>query len=232
MFKQEKFSVVYEDDYFVVVDKPSSLLVVPVQLEEENNLTSLLNKKLQEQGTAIKAHPCHRLDKETSGLVIFAKGKAMQKIVMEEFRQHKVRKTYIAFVQGRLDKTEGQLKSYLKDAWPYAKNQKGKLAISKYRVLYRTCDFSVLKIEPVTGRKNQIRIQFKDIGHPLLGERRFAFAKDWKVKFKRVALHAYALEFVHPVDKNKIILKSPLPLDMGLFLKRYGLDSSFVYTRL
>lgn len=210
------YKIIYEDDWLIVVDKPSGLLVIPTPKKEKNTLTDLLNQELDERGVEINAYPCHRLDRETSGLVIYAKGKKIQALMMEEFKKRAVKKTYIAFVKGAVEKNYDTLKGYI-----YNKNKKRKeIAITRYKVTERKRGLSVLEIEPVTGRTNQIRIQFAELGHPLLGESVYAYRRDFGLKFKRVALHAKRIEFAHPVTKDKMSFVSPLPEDMENLLKR------------
>jgi len=233
MLNKKNIRIIYEDDYLIVVDKPSGLLVVPTHAGQYNDLTSFLNLELKNRKLTVKAHPCHRLDKQTSGLVIFAKGKKMQQIVMEQFYKKQVRKIYIAFIQGHLKKRKGVLKSYIQDPWPYIKMKgKGKYGITKFETIYNGEAFSIIKLELLTGRTNQVRIQFRDIRHPLLGERRFAFARDWPLKFKRVALHAFKLQFIHPVTKQRVYLRSELPKDMDTFLERKGILFSSICVNL
>lgn len=205
-----RYKIVYEDDRLIVVDKPSGMLVIPTPKKETNTLTDLLNRELDERGVVANAYPCHRLDRETSGLILYAKGKATQGLMMEEFRKRNVKKTYIAFVHGRLQKNSGVINK------PIHNRNKNRLedAITKYKVLELRKDFSVLEVEPVTGRTNQIRIHLKGIGHPLVGESVYVFRKDFKLKFKRVALHAKGIEFVHPATKEKLKFTSELPKDM------------------
>lgn len=223
--KTKKFrSIIYEDENLLIVNKPSGLLTVPAQNTKDNDLSSLLNELKFQQNNSPKIYPCHRLDKETSGVSIFAKGKAMQQNVMDQFREKKVKKIYIAFIHGRVKKTEGVLKSYIQGAWPYRKHEKKKLAITNFKLLSRAKGFSIMKIEPVTGRTNQIRLQFKEIGHPLVGERRFVFARDWPIKFKRVALHALSIEFTHPSNNSSVSFTADIPKDMSNFLIRHGID--------
>lgn len=211
-----RFSVVFEDDYLIVVNKSSGLLTIPTPKGETDTLTDLLNKRLDEFGIKVNAYPCHRIDRETSGLIVYAKGKSVQARVMEEFKKRRVKKTYIAFVHGIVRKDFDTLKSYV-----YNKDKKkNDLMITGFKVLERRGDFSVLELEPVTGRKNQIRIQFRDLGHPLVGESVYAFRKDFKLRFKRTALHAKAIEFAHPITGKRLKFVLPLPEDMENFLKR------------
>lgn len=189
----------------MVVDKPPGLLTIATPKKEEYTLSSLLN-----------AYPAHRLDRETSGLILFAKTKSIQQRLMDEFRNHKVKKSYIAFVQGAPKQKNGAISRKVRDN-PYAP---AKPALTKYRVIEARNGFSVLEVVPVTGRTNQIRIHFKQLGHPLVGERRFAFAKDFKIKFRRAALHAADLGFIHPLTGRTMSFHSELPADMQEFLRR------------
>jgi len=191
---------VYEDNWLLVVDKPSGLLSIPTPKKEKRTLTSIL-----------RMHPCHRLDRETSGLIIYAKGKSIQKKMMDEFKQRKVLKTYIAFVQGILPRNHGEINTPIE----------GQRAITRYKIIEVRRNFSVAEVMPLTGRTNQIRIHFKNIGHPIVGETKFAFRKDFKLKAKRLCLHAKALEFMHPVTKKNVSLSIDLAKDLKEFLERY-----------
>ncbi|RKY34633.1 MAG: hypothetical protein DRP78_06315 [Candidatus Omnitrophota bacterium] len=223
--KKDTIRIVYEDDFLMVVHKPSGLLVMPADSGSKKDLRLLLNEMVKKSCVSASVYPCHRLDKETSGLIIFAKSKKIQELMMLKFRLRQIEKIYIAFVQGEIKKKQGELKSYIKRAWPYETKGKSKIAITKFQTIYHCPQFSVLKIALITGRTNQIRIQFKDIKHPLIGDRRFAFAKDWPIKFKRTALHSFLLEFTHPVKNCRVCLKSPLPFDLRKFLLQYGVES-------
>jgi len=210
------YYIIYEDQWIMVVDKPSGMLVIPTPKKETNTLTDLLNADLDRRGIEANAHPCHRLDRETSGLILYAKGKKAQKILMDEFKNRRVKKRYIAFIQGSPAQREGTIKKSL-----FNRNKKrAEPAETRYKVLEAKRGFSIVEVEPVTGRTNQIRIHFKGIGHPLVGESVYAFRKDFDIKFKRVALHAAELEFVHPVTGKELKFTSPLPSDMESFLKK------------
>lgn len=189
--------VVYEDDWLIVYDKPSGLLVVPTPKKESRTLTSITGN-----------YPCHRLDRETSGLIIYAKTKNIQDKMADEFRRREVHKTYIAFVQGRLHKAQGQINSRIE-------NQE---ALTKYKVLEQRSNFAIVEVKPLTGRTNQVRIHFKAIGNPLVGEDRFAFRRDFKLRFKRLCLHARALEFKHPISGKEIKLEIDLAQDLEKFI--------------
>jgi 23S rRNA pseudouridine1911/1915/1917 synthase len=215
---EKGYSIVYEDDAVMVVDKPSGMLVIPTPKGETNTLTSLLNRELDARGAGHNAYPCHRLDRETSGLIIYAKGKAAQKLVMDEFKKRTVKKLYIAFVQGHVKCDGGAITKPIFDR----SKKRNEPAMTKYRVLERKGSFSVLEAEPVTGRTNQIRIHLKGIGHPIVGESVYAFRKDYRLRFRRVALHAQRIEFTHPATKERVAFESPLPKDMRDFLLKTG----------
>ena len=200
-----KYKILFEDEAIVVVDKPSGLLTVATPKKEKYTLSSLLG-----------AFPAHRLDQETSGVILFAKTSEIQKILMDEFRKHTVKKRYIAFAHGRLPHKSAVIDKKVRDN-PY---EAARPAVTKYKVLEFRKDFSVVEVIPVTGRTNQIRIHFKQIGHPLVGERRFAFARDFNIKFRRVALHASDIEFTHPVSGKRMSFQAELPEDMREFLDK------------
>ena len=212
----------YEDDCYIVFEKPAGLLVIPSPKRENNTLLSLVNRQLARKETDWKLHPCHRLDQETSGLILFAKGKKNQQLMMEEFKRQRVKKIYIAFIQGQLRKDFGEIRSFIKDFNQKRFNKKSaaKLGITRYTVLETKKGFSVLEVTPVTGRTNQIRIHFSEIGHPLLGERKYAFGKDYALKFRRTALHASSLKWIHPIDRREVKVESILPEDMRQFLNK------------
>jgi RluA family pseudouridine synthase len=202
--------VVYEDSWLLVVNKPSGLLTIPAPKNERRTLTGILNEDFKKNGNLYRLHSCHRLDRETSGLVIYAKGKAVQKKMMELFKRKEIKKTYVAFVHGNLTKGQGEIKSALE----------GRSAFTGYKVLERRKDFNIVQVEPLTGRKNQIRIHFKGIGHPLVGETKFAFRRDFPLRAKRLCLHAQTLEFRHPVTGENIHIEAGLPSDLKTFLDK------------
>ncbi len=209
-YKISNIDVLYEDDWFIIVDKPSGLLTIPGPDKQRRNLTDILNRELQKSSVSYRLHPCHRLDKETSGLIIYAKGKSAQKKMMQLFKLKDVKKTYLAFLQGIPARNQGTINLPIE----------GESATTHYKIIQRKKDFSVAEVFPLTGRKNQIRIHFKAIGHPLVGETKFAFRRDYKLRAKRTCLHAQLLEFSHPITKEKIRIYAPLPEDLKIFLSR------------
>jgi 23S rRNA pseudouridine1911/1915/1917 synthase len=211
LFNTSNIPVIYEDQWLLVADKPSGLLTIPTPKNEQRTLTSILNNDLKERGMPYRLHPCHRLDRETSGLMIYAKGKAIQKQMMQLFKDRKVKKAYIAFVQGQLKPAQGEINASIE----------GRQAVTRYSVIENRQDFTVVEATPLTGRANQIRIHFKHIGHPLVGESKFAFRKDYKLRAKRVCLHAKYLRFIHPVTEETLSISSELAKDLEVFLRTH-----------
>lgn len=210
-FPGTNIPVAYEDEWLLVINKPSGLIVIPSPKKESRTLTSILNEALILKKTGSRLYPCHRLDRDTSGLIIYAKTKSVRQKVMDEFRARKVKKTYIAFAHGKIFKNRGVIKNSIN----------GLGAVTKYKIIERRRDFDIIEIAPVTGRRNQIRIHLKQIGHPLVGERKFAFRKDYKLQAKRICLHAESLELRHPVKNEFIRVTSLLPRYMQEFLEKH-----------
>ena len=194
-----------------MVNKPAGLLSVPTPKHEARTLTSILNQNTQDKGLHYRLHPCHRLDRETSGLVIYAKGKSIEQKMTNAFRDRLVSKRYIAFVHGKLPQPQGVISSDIE----------GKSALTKYRVVQEKSNYSVVEVSPVTGRTNKIRIHFKNIQHPLVGEDKFAFRKDFALRFKRVCLEAKELNFKHPVTGKNLNLSIDLAADLQKFLNEH-----------
>lgn len=203
--------IVYEDDWLLVVNKPSGMLSIPSPKKELPTLTGILNENLKKKNISYRLHPCHRLDKETSGLIIYAKGKSIQKKMMDIFKHKKIKKVYVAFIEKRLPKDTGVIR------YPV----EGQSAVTHYKVIEKRDNFSVVEVTPLTGRKNQIRLHFKTAGSAILGDTKFAFRRDFRLKAKKLCLHAKSLEFVHPQTKKTLSLAANLPAHMRELRLKY-----------
>lgn len=210
--------ILYEDDYFVAFDKPPGCLVVSAPGEGAKNLSRIVNEQNGPHPGGM-LHPCHRLDRMTSGVIIFARGKANQQRMMEVFHQGAVEKSYIAFIKGRLKTRSGVIHEPVQDHYQrkFAGKSRPKDAVTRYQVVQYARGMTVVHVFPETGRTNQIRIHFSRMGHPLLGERVYAFRKDFDVDMKRLALHAHDVSFRHPVVGNTVHIVSAMPKDMVEF---------------
>ncbi|HQP10035.1 MAG TPA: RNA pseudouridine synthase [Candidatus Omnitrophota bacterium] len=209
--------ILYEDDHYIVFDKPAGLLVIPTSKNEKRTLVNIVNQQYAAGEGTPKLHPCHRIDEDTSGAIIFAKGKSFQRMMMDLFKRRYVTKKYIALVHGRLPSEKGEFRNPVYKQ--FGRKRVFSSAITRYRVLSAKRQFSIVEVQPVTGRTNQIRIHFSQAGHPLLGERKFAFARDYALKFRRTALHAASVEWKHPVYHRTVSVQSDLPKDMSEFIK-------------
>ena len=224
--------IAYEDDSIVVVDKPAGLLTVPTPHREKHTLISLLARKLGDGKPTSSRNPeifcVHRLDRDVSGLLVFARTLELAKTVRNQFANRKPDRTYLAIVVGNLANDSGTFRSYLAtddDLNRHSVNspEGGELAITHYEVTERMGDTNLVSVKLETGRRNQIRVHFAEAGHPIVGETRYrrqeAAHSNWSVR--RLALHAVALGFDHPVTGEPMSFDSPLPREMTQFIKQH-----------
>ncbi len=209
--------VLYEDEACVAFYKPTGLLVIPTDKDERHTLVSVVNQRL---ATTSSLYPAHRLDRDTSGVILFAKGKDNQQKLMQFFKDKKVKKTYIAFAHGHLKQARGKISIPIKDYHQrkFTNHLPEQSALTHYEVDQYRKDFTVVRVCPITGRTNQIRIHLAKIGHPLVGEDVYAFRRDFTLRFRRIALHAFELQWPHPVTGKMISVQAPLAKDMEDFL--------------
>ena len=215
--------IVYEDDAIVVLDKPPGVLAVP--LERRGGARSVfddLKDYLRRRGRP-RPLVVHRIDRDTSGLVVFAKHARAQAPLKEQFKRRTAERVYLAVVYGRPSPPQGEWRDRLvwdtraliqKETHP--RDPAGKDALCHYRVVERLKGASLIEVRLVTGRRNQIRIQARLRGHMLVGERRYVFGPDSlrTIDFPRQALHACRLAFVHPATGQPLEFEAPLPDDL------------------
>jgi 23S rRNA pseudouridine1911/1915/1917 synthase len=203
--------ILYEDRDFLVVNKPSGMLVHPTLGVRSgtllNGLTYHLNKN--SSSSFIRAGLVHRLDKETSGLMVIAKNQKTHRTLSSAFQRRIVEKKYFALVEGIVEKDEGIIEAPIgkyEDLKQWNIKQGGKMAITMFRTRCRLTDKTLLELEPLTGRTNQLRIHLAYIGHPILGDKKYG-GKD----FKRLCLHAYKLAF--PYGEKCFSFQTEIPED-------------------
>ena len=207
MRKKDKLNILYEDKYILAVSKPENILSIATTKEKENTLYRKVSDYVKKQNKNNKVFIVHRLDKETSGIVLFAKD-LKTKYKLQETWSSTVRK-YYAIVEGNIV-NRGIIKNYLAET-KYLKTyitndkNKGKIAITKYEPIQNNKDYTLLNIEILTGRKNQIRVHMSSIKHPIIGDKKYGYSKN-----NRMYLQAYYLEFNHPVDNKRIIIEEPI----------------------
>lgn len=198
MKKKKKLDIIYEDKEIIVINKPSGILCVSTDKEKMKTLFYEVSSYVKKSNPRNKIFIINRLDKDTSGIVLFAKSQSIKLAYQNAWDTLAKKRCYKAIVLGILDKKEDTLKSYLSETKTLlvysSDNKKGKLAITKYKVEKENNKYSYLDIEIKTGRKNQIRVQLNDINHPILGDMKYGKVKS---SLNRLALHAYYLELVH-----------------------------------
>lgn len=203
--------LVHEDADVVVIDKPPGLLTIADASERERTVYRLLRDWLEERGAG-RVFVVHRLDRETSGLLVFARTGAAKAALQEQFAARTPERRYTARVEGVVPDESGTLTSRLVEdrglrVRPTRDTRAGREAITRYRVLGREPDSTLLELTLVTGRRAQLRAQLADLGHPIIGDRAFGSRRD---PLRRLCLHATRLGFVHP-DGRRVVFESPAP---------------------
>ncbi|MGV3485687.1 MAG: RluA family pseudouridine synthase [Planctomycetaceae bacterium] len=219
------FTVIYEDDDLIVVDKSAGVLTVPTDWNEKNTLVDRVSLCLSHSRKRRTACVVHRLDREVSGLLVFGKHEAAAELLIEQFKQRKPERRYIAIVAGLMEADEGTFDAHLAtaknlDRYVARPSRNTEAAITHYRVLRRMSDTTLVEVSLETGKRNQIRVHFANAGHPVLGDPRYRTqqAKHPRWIRQRMALHAKTLGFVHPVTGQPMQFESPLPSAIHKFL--------------
>lgn len=212
-FHPKGLIILYEDHDILVVNKTNGLLTVSTVTDKENTAYYLLNNYVRKgnQKSRRRVFIVHRLDRETSGVLIFAKSEIVKRFLQDEWKGFK--KTYYAVVEGILSEKEGVITSYLAENRAYnmysvSDPEKGKLAKTGYKVLKETAAYSLLEVDLLTGKKNQIRVHFADKGCPVVGDKKYGQKKPG---MNRLALHSAAITILHPHTKQPMTFKTKLP---------------------
>ncbi|MCH5318534.1 MAG: RluA family pseudouridine synthase [Paramuribaculum sp.] len=213
VFHNRRMQLVYEDDDIIVVNKGYGLLSVGTDKKSDGTAYSILKEYVKWNDPRCKVFVIHRLDQNTSGLMMFAKNEEAKNIMQHNWNNMVLNRKYVAVVEGKPEKPEGTIKSYLAENSAhevYSTNdrEKGKLAVTRYRTLKEGNGKSLLEVELDTGRKNQIRVHMKDNGTPISGDRRYGGSPN---AIHRLALHAMTLRFVHPITRKEMNFSTPVP---------------------
>lgn len=211
-FKSRYVKIVYEDRYIVVVEKNIGILSMAAG-HSSLNVKSVLDDYFHKSRQNCRAHVVHRLDRDTSGLMIYAKDMKTEQILEHEWHDIVYDRRYIAVVSGEMEKDEGTIANWLKDNKAYVTysspvDNGGKYAVTHFHTLGRTTEHSLVEYRLETGRKNQIRVHSADMGHPVCGDSKYGNGDD---PLHRLCLHAYLLCFHHPVSNERMEFESPLP---------------------
>lgn len=222
VLRHPRLQLVYEDEYVVVVNKGYGLLSVSRgAAKPETTAYNIVKNYLKECDSRQKVFIVHRLDRDTSGLMMFAKTPEAKEAMQHNWNNMVLERKYVAVVEGNVENDEGVIRSYLgetsaHEVFSTQDPQQGKLAVTRYNVLARGQGRSLVEYSLDTGRKNQIRVHSRELGHPIVGDRRYGASQS---PIGRLCLHARTLRFVHPQSRNDMNFQLPVP---AKFLKLVG----------
>lgn len=214
VFRSSRMQIVYEDDDIIVVNKGYGLLSVGTgSAKREETAYGLLKDYVKRKHPSNKIFVVHRLDRDTSGLMLFAKNIESQTAMQHNWNNMVISRTYVALTEGVVRTDEGVIKSNLGETSQYEvystkEDGVGKPAVTRYKVLERSHGYTLMEYSLETGRKNQIRVHSAELGHPIVGDRKYGAKRS---PIKRLALHARTLRFAHPVTRKDMNFETPVP---------------------
>ena len=205
--------ILFEDPYLIVIDKEAGMLSIATAKEKLLTTYSILSSHVKKEDPTNRIFVVHRLDRDTSGVMMFAKSEKVQEIMQKEWQEAVIRRSYIAVVEGIVEKDEDTIRSFLKEnkmliMYSTKVPGEGDEAITHYKVLKRSEEFSLLEVELETGRKNQIRVHIKELGHPVAGDKKYGSKHN---PLRRTCLHANILAFKHPITGEELSFETPPP---------------------
>lgn len=221
VFYHRRLKIVYEDDDIIVVNKGYGLLSMGNDKVKDGTAYSILRDYVKWHDPRNKIFIVHRLDRDTSGLMVFAKNEQAKDTLQHNWNNMVLRRTYLAVVEGTPEPASDTIKSYLAENSQYEvystdNPEEGKLAVTRYTTLRARGRYALLEVELDTGRKNQIRVHLKDIGHPISGDRKYGADIS---PIHRLALHARTLKFVHPTTRKLMDFSTPIPTAFASMVK-------------
>lgn len=220
---QMNLEIIFEDNAFIVINKPAGIAIHPSVLHFNDSLSNGLKAYYEKNGINKKIRPVNRLDKDTSGIVVFAKNEYIQESLIKQMKSKEFKKKYFAILEGILNETSGTINAPIarKDGSIIEReiNSNGDISITHFELekifKINNQDLSLVKFKLETGRTHQIRVHSKYIGHPILGDSLYGNSS---TLISRQALHAYKISFIHPITKEKLEFVSPIPQDMKMCL--------------
>lgn len=218
--KELPFNILFEDEHIIVVNKPSGLLTIATAKEKDKTLYHIVREYLVSKNRNARVFIVHRLDKDTSGIVVLAKDEKTKNKLQENWNEYVSLREYVAVVHGKLKKEEDRIVQRLKETKTnlvyISRNDEGKEAITNYKVIKENDSYSELSIKIETGRKNQIRVAMATIGNPIVGDKKYGDPKD---KESRLYLHANRLKMYYPEIKKDILFETPTPSEFKKLIK-------------
>jgi len=209
-----KLKIIFEDQYLIVVEKKEGLLTVSTGKSDETTAFSILKNYVKKASPQNRIYVVHRLDRETSGVIMFAKTREIQLAMQEHWHEVVTRRVYVALVEGKVEKEKDTIVTWLTENEKSLKihssdtDNGGQQAITHYRVVKSNEKFSLLEIELETGRKNQIRVHMQGIGHPIVGDKKYGSTS---TVIGRMGLHARILAFIHPMSLENVSFETVVP---------------------
>ena len=220
--EKNMLDILYEDGEIIVINKPAGLLSVATDQEKQLTAYRLITEYVRRSDPRSRIFIVHRLDRDTSGVLLFAKSEKMKQALQNNWSDLVLERCYAAIVEGTLNEKSGRIRSWLKETKTHVmysshKAGDGLEAITNYEVMSETAEYSLLDIHLETGRKNQIRVHMNDIGHPVTGDKKYGAKTD---PLKRLGLHAYRLKLKHPDSNLVMCFETQLPKSfISLFKK-------------
>ena len=219
-FKSRYVNLVYEDPYLVVIEKKPGILSMAAG-HKSLNVKTVLDDYFRQTKQRCTAHVVHRLDRDTSGLMVYAKDMQTEQTLEHEWHNIVYDRRYVAVVSGEMEEDEGTIANWLKDNKAYVTysspvDNGGKYAVTHFHVLDRTTEHSLVEYKLETGRKNQIRVHSADMNHPVCGDVKYGNGDD---PIHRLCLHAYMLHFFHPVTRARMEFDTPIPSQFRMLFK-------------
>ncbi len=217
----KKLDILYEDDYILAVNKPCHILVHPDDKSKRGTLCNIVAYYYKNKGCAYQVRYAHRLDMDTTGVLLFAKDCLTLAKLDQMISTHELKRTYLCFAKGRFKNKKDTIHAPIGEDRHHQQRKRisktGKDAITHYEVIKEYKDFSLVEVVLETGRTHQIRVHLSSIGHPLLGDELYG---NFDHKASRVMLHSYKASFIHPVTHKPIEIVKDIPFDMKQLLKR------------
>lgn len=211
----KKLAIVYEDDYFLIVNKPIHKLVHPDDKSKQGTMCNIVSQYYHHKNIQLSIKYAHRLDMDTTGLLIFVKDALVHAKIDQMISEHTLTRTYLCYVSGHLKSKSGVIDAPIGRDRHHNQRRRvsktGKQAITTYEVLKEWASYSLLRVVLHTGRTHQIRVHLSSIGHPLVGD--FLYGGSMKLA-SRPLLHSYQIEFIHPVTQKKLCIQKEMPFDM------------------
>jgi len=209
----EGLKIVFEDPYIIIIEKQAGLLSIATTTEKEQTAYSVLSEHVKKRDSKNKIFVLHRLDRDTSGVMMFAKSEKIQQLLQNAWKEVVLERSYVAVVEGQVTKEQGTITSWLTESKAFIMYSSrtpndGQKAVTHYKVLKQNKNYSLLEVNLETGRKNQIRVHMKDIGHSIIGDKKYGATKH---PIGRLGLHARLLAFRHPVTGEEVRYETDIP---------------------